>query len=97
MPQYANCRDDEGCTPLHYAGRFANVVAIQKLIDTFGKELDLQAVNHDGQTVLDEAELRAYHDLSDLGRLARKDYAVRTKKVAEMLRGVGVSNGSKSS
>lgn len=91
-PENANLRDDQECTPLHYAGRFANVTAATKLQKTFGSALDLQAVNADGHTALDEAEQREYHDISDLGRLARNEYAARTVNTVELLRQMGVKN-----
>jgi hypothetical protein len=93
-PQNANCRDSQGMTPLHYAGRFGHVLAVEMLHKVFGEALDLQAINADRLTALDEAEKRAFHDIEDLGKLAREEYGIRTHRTVKLLGDLGVRRSS---
>jgi ankyrin repeat protein len=94
-PEYANCRSGEGDTPLHYAARFGNVIALRRLEDTYGNHLDWHAVNKKGWTALDEAESREFQDVSDLGRLAKALFHQRTKQIVAYLLEKGVKRGGK--
>jgi len=84
-PELANSRDAHGMTPLHYAGQFGNVIAVEKLYKTFGDVMDVQALNSDGLTALEEAERRVFRDIQHLGRLAKKEYNIRTNQTVKML------------
>ena len=91
--EYANCRSDEGDTPLHYAARFGNVIALRRLEDTYGNHLDWHAVNKKGRTALDEADSRQFQDVSDLGMLAKARFHRRTEQVVAYLLEKGVKRG----
>jgi hypothetical protein len=92
-PELVNCRDAHGMTPLHFAGQLGNVIAVEKLYEAFGEEMDLQAVNIDGLTALEEAKRRVFHDIQDLGRLARKEYNIRTNQTVRLLEGITRGRG----
>jgi ankyrin repeat protein len=92
-PELANVQDAHGMTPLHFAGRFGNILAIEMLYKTFGEVMDVQAVNADGLTALEEAKRRVFHDIEDLGRLARKEYNIRTNQTVRLLEDITRSQG----
>jgi hypothetical protein len=90
-PDCANCLTEAAETPLHFAARFGNVLAIRKLEEAYGGNLNWHAINNSGWTALDEAESREFQDISDLGYIARAQFRKRTEETVALLlhRGVG--------
>jgi hypothetical protein len=66
---------------------------VEKLYEAFGEEMDLQAVNIDGLTALEEAKRRVLDDIQHLGRLERKEYSIRTNQTVRLLEGITRGQG----
>jgi hypothetical protein len=93
--KYANIRTHEGDTPIHYACRSGNVIALKKLEETFGDDIDWHSTNLQGWTALDEAESRPFLDYRHLGSLAKARYDRRTETTLDFLLNKGVVRSGK--
>ena len=78
-----------GDTPIHYAARFGNLYAMQKLDTMYGASLDWYAVNAKGWTALDEAESRDFQDMGEMSYPERARFRRRTRQVVSYLSGKG--------
>jgi hypothetical protein len=93
--KYANIRTHEGDTPIHYACRSGNIIALKKLEEAFGNEIDWHSTNSQGWTALDEAESRPLRDYRHLGSLAKARYDRRTEATLDFLFNKGVERSGK--
>ncbi|KFY69606.1 hypothetical protein V496_00100 [Pseudogymnoascus sp. VKM F-4515 (FW-2607)] len=94
-PKHANICTNEGDTPLHYASCFCNLLALHKLDEVFGDEIDWLATNAEGWTALDKVESRELRDYTFLGKLARERHDRRTKATMDFLASKGVWRSGK--
>jgi hypothetical protein len=88
-------RSKLGDTPLHYAARFGNLHAMQKLDTMYGAYLDWHAVNCNGWTALDEAESREFQDVEEMSYPERAQFQSRTRQVIPYLLAKGVARSGK--
>ncbi|KAF2462866.1 uncharacterized protein BDR25DRAFT_320419 [Lindgomyces ingoldianus] len=94
-PAWANCLTAAGESPLHFAARFGNIYAIQKLEMIYAGHLEWFLINNKGWNALDEAESRQFQDVSELGYMARAQFRKRTDKVVAYLVKKGVRRNRK--